>query len=131
MLVALGDVLDLDEEEMQLLWRKLATHAKRKRMRERDAAAAWMYHYGGSSSGYGEHGGPLASPGMGGGGGGGGMGGHLKMAHSFSSPVERPDVASRGTSSGDAAVAKDASPSGGGSDEDAEKKTKDLALKDD
>jgi len=99
-------VLDLDEEEMQLLWRKLATHAKRKRMRERDAATAWMNYYGGGPCGS-----FAASPGAGGmgmGGGstggngsghGGGVGNHyLKMAHSFSSPVERPELLARGAS---------------------------------
>jgi len=93
-------ILDLDEEEMQLLWRKLATHAKRKRMRERDAAAAWMSYYGGNNGSFAAS--PGAAGGMGGGGGGmGGMGmggSNLKMAHSFSSPMERPEIVARGAS---------------------------------
>ena len=35
-----AEVLDLDEEEMQTMWKKLASHAKRRRQR---VAAAWMY----------------------------------------------------------------------------------------
>ena len=88
------DALDLDEEEMRLLWRKLSKHAKRKKMRERDAAAAWMNQYGGGS-GSGSF--AMASPGERRGkgtgtGGGGWHGNHFKMAHSFSSPVERPEL---------------------------------------
>ena len=67
--------LDLDEEEMQLLWRKLAaTQAKRKRM---------YSQYGHGS--FAAAGSFMASPGY---------------AHSFSSPVERPEVVGRGASSG-------------------------------
>ena len=105
--------LDLDEEEMQLLWRKLSRHAKR--MRERDAAA-----HGNSNN--------------------------LKMAHSFSSPVERPErvapplagaapavttavasdsAAAAGVEDKDKKPAADAAPDairGGDNEDDAEKK---------
>lgn len=139
------DVLDLDEEEMQLLWRKLATHAKRKRMRERDAAAAWMYHYGngtGVPPSPGAFGGPLGGP-MGSMGANGGMGGHLNMAHSFSSPVERPEIVARGASGGsvarasmmkDAPALDTAASSGGDSSagvkEQVVEEKKDLTIKD-
>ncbi|KAL7430519.1 hypothetical protein ACHAXH_001346 [Discostella pseudostelligera] len=88
-----GDVgdLDLDEEEMQLLWRRLATHANRKRLRERDAASAWMNNH----HGYGSF---SASPG-GESLGGEGMSGNFAMAHSFSSPLERPEMRKSGTRS--------------------------------
>lgn len=76
---------DLDDEA-EMMWRKLATHAKQRQMRERDAAMAWMYNqYTGDSSG-------LCA------------GDNLKMAHSFASPVERPDLAARGTSQGPTAA---------------------------
>jgi len=76
--------LDLDEEEMKLMWSKMATTAKRKRVASRDQAAAWMY--GGSFA---------ASP-------GGNMGGMMSWAHSFSSPgnLGRPDILARGMSNG-------------------------------
>jgi len=76
--------LDLDEEEMKLMWSKMATTAKRKRVASRDQAAAWMY--GGSFA---------ASP-------GGNMGGMMSWAHSFSTPgnLGRPDILARGMSNG-------------------------------
>lgn len=102
--------LDLDEEEMQLLWHKLAANAKRKRIRDGNAAMNWMYSqsYGYGSFGPTGHsfaGGPThsyinqgsfaaASP------GGGGVGMMPPGAHSFSSPIERPDIVGRGASSG-------------------------------
>jgi len=92
------DVLDLDEEEMQLLWRKLASHAKRKRMRERGAAAAWMGYYNGGGSFAVSPGATSGNRGPMGGGiamGNMAMASNLKLAHSFSSPVERPDLDER------------------------------------
>ena len=102
--------LDLDEEEMQLLWHKLTANAKRKRIRDGNAAMNWMYSqsYGYGSFGPTGHsfaGGPThsyvnqgsfaaASP------GGGGVGMMPPGAHSFSSPIERPDIVGRGASSG-------------------------------
>jgi len=85
-------------------------------MRERDQAAAYMhhnmYHYGGSSGSFaaspggGNMGGPMGSMG---GNGMGGMGSHyLNMAHSFSSPVERPEIFTRGASGGIGALKKSA-----------------------
>ena len=93
------DVLDLDEEEMQLLWRKLAHNAKRKRMRERDATAAWMSYYGGNPSGSfaaspGGHQVFAAPPMM----MAGGSQSLLQLAHSFSSPMEKPEIVARGAS---------------------------------
>lgn len=64
---------DLDDE-VKIMWRELATHAKQRQMRERDVAMAWMYSQYGNDN--------------------------LKMAHSFASPVEGPDLVVRGTSQG-------------------------------
>ena len=89
--------LDLDEEEMQLLWRRLATHANQKRIRERDAAAMWMYNrYGHSSSFSASTGCDSTSAerntciGF-----ENSMGSNFAMAHSFSSPMERPEARKR------------------------------------
>ena len=82
--------LDLEEEEIQLLWRRLASHANRKRLRERDAAAAWVYHNHGLTGSF------SASPGgdklSGDGRFESSIGGNFAMAHSFSSPIERPEM---------------------------------------
>ncbi|KAL3798200.1 hypothetical protein ACHAW5_009838 [Stephanodiscus triporus] len=64
---------DLDDE-VKIMWRELATHAKQRQMRERDVAMAWMYSQYGNDN--------------------------LKMAHSFASPVEGPDLVAGGTSQG-------------------------------
>ena len=53
-------------------------------MRDRDAATAWMNYYSGGLGSF-----AAASP-------AGPMG--IKMAHSFSSPVERPETVVRGSS---------------------------------
>ncbi len=81
--------LDLDEEEMHLLWRRMATHANRKRLQERESAAAWVYRSHGPISSF------SASPGGDMSGDGrfeSSMGGNFAMAHSFSSPIERPEM---------------------------------------
>ena len=80
---------DLDDE-MKTMWRTLATHAKQRQMRERDAAMTWMYNQ------Y-SHAGISGDSGL-------CAGDSLKMAHSFASPVERPDLAARGTSQGSTAA---------------------------
>jgi hypothetical protein len=83
-----GD-LDLDEEEMQLLWRRLATQSNLKRMQERDAASVWMHNHPGHASSF------SASPGGNSMSGEGGVSMGFAMVHSFSSPLERPEMRKR------------------------------------
>ena len=102
---------DLDDE-VKIMWRELATHAKQRQMRERDAAMAWMYNqysYAGTSD---DSSGLYA-------------GNNLKMAHSFASPVERPDLVARVTSKGPIA----ASPGDNcGSDDEDDNEKEDLQV---
>lgn len=84
-----ADDLDLDEEEMQLLWRRLATQSNLKRMQERDAASVWMHNHPGHASSF------SASPGDNSMSGEGGVSNNFAMVHSFSSPLERPEMRKR------------------------------------
>jgi len=109
--------LDLDEEEMKLMWSKMATTAKRKRVASRDQAAAWMYGQYGPMGSF-----AAASP------GGGGM---MSWAHSFSSPGNlggRPDILARRMSNGsvmkkEETASTDAESNSEEKKEEAEKKT--------
>ncbi|KAL7552624.1 hypothetical protein ACHAWF_015855 [Thalassiosira exigua] len=112
-----ADVLDLDEEEMQLLWRRLAAkRARRKRMRDggrhpgsRGGAHLWAYHHHAAGHGsFAASPGGLPSPGVGAAGSS-----RVRMAHSFSSPAEnrprgRPGLAARDRSGGSIVAAAEA-----------------------
>jgi hypothetical protein len=66
------------DNEVKTMWRKVACHAKQRQIKERDAAMAWNNQcYSGDCGFF--------------------AGDNLKMAHSFASPVERPDLVVKGT----------------------------------